>query len=227
MSHKNDVPAKDKIIEKDGRKYREEPVKPALPFWAASAVWLIAALALPMYRPFHLVLIALVSAAAAILTARLLPKETRLVELPFYVGNDDLDAMARAIADARDDLRAAREKIAGRKPQTAAVMAEIEETCAKIQSSILESPDDLPRIRRFLNYYLPTTRKLAAKYAAVTAQDADGANISETITAIEGALAQINTSFHHQLDALYADDALDVSTDITVLETMLARDNLK
>ena len=153
MQQNKPVPA-ESIVEKDGRRYREVPVRSALPLWAAAAVWILAALFLPMYSLWHLLLIAAASAAAAFLCARLLPKETRLV-------------------------------------------------------------------------YLPTTRKLSAKYAELCAQNAPGENITGTAAAIEEALAQINTSFHRQFDALYADDALDISTDITVLDTLLARDGLK
>lgn len=217
----------EKIIEKDGRRYREVPVRSALPLWAATAVWLFCALFAPMYNLLHLLLIAVVSAAAALLTARLLPTETKLVELPFCTDNADLDAMARQTADAQRALNAASDAVKSGKPETAALLAEIAATCARIRESILASPDDLSRIRRFLNYYLPTTRKLAAKYVELCTKTAPGANITETIGAIEQALAQINDSFHRQYDALYADDALDISTDITVLDTMLARDGLK
>ena len=215
------------IIERDGRRYRRVPRKSALPFWAAALVWLIAALFFPMISVIHLLLIALLSVAAALLAAKLAPRETMLVELPFYEGNSDLNHVAGQIADARDTLRAARDKAADKKPATAAVLTEIEETCGKIQAAVLANPDDLPKIRRFLNYYLPTTEKLANKYVLVLSQNADGANIAETTANIEQALSTIRVSFKNQLDALFSDDALDISTDITVLETMLARDNLK
>lgn len=226
MRQNKPVPA-ESIVEKDGRRYREVPVRSALPLWAAAAVWLLAALFLPMYSLWHLLLIAAVSAAAALLCARLLPKETRLVELPFCADNADLDAMARQTADAQQELIAAANAVAGAKPQTAALLREIAATCAQIRGAILASPGDLNRIRRFLNYYLPTTRKLAAKYTELCAQNAPGENITGTAAAIEEALAQINTSFHRQFDSLYADDALDITTDITVLDTLLARDGLK
>ena len=53
-----------KIIEKDGRRYREKICRSALPFWAAAGVWLISALFLPMYNMLHLIGIALVSLGA-------------------------------------------------------------------------------------------------------------------------------------------------------------------
>ncbi|MBE6562019.1 MAG: hypothetical protein E7662_12935 [Ruminococcaceae bacterium] len=220
-------PETEKIIEKDGRRYREKLRPSALPFWAAAAVWLIAALFLPMYNMLHLIGIALVSIGAGLLTAKFAPTKTELAELPFYEGNNDLNLVARQIASARDVLRDAQNQCAEKKPETSALLGGIEATCGKIQAAVLASPDDLPKIRRFLNYYLPTTEKLANKYTFLLTQDGGGANIAETAANIEQALRTVRSAFDAQLDALFSDDALDISTDITVLEMMLTRDNLK
>lgn len=215
------------IIEKDGKKYKEVPIKSALPLWAAAAVWLIAMLLLPLYHVLHLIGIALVSAGAALLVKKLVPKETKLVEIPFYTGNHDLDETVKTINATLADLRGATDRIASAKPDTASRLESIIKTIGKIRDAVIATPEDVKQIRRFLNYYLPATKKLADKYALLIAQDTDSANIKETSLAIENALAQVDTSFASQLDALFADDALDVSTDITVLETLLARDDLK
>lgn len=215
------------IIEKDGKKYKQIEMRSALPIWAAAGVWLIAALILPMYNILHLAGIGLVSLGAALLVKKILPKETKLVEIPVNTGNHDLDETVKSISAALSDLKSAAERIASAKPETARRLRDIAKTIEKIRDALITSPDDLPKVRRFLNYYLPTTQKLADKYAYLTAQDANSTNIQETSRAIENALAQVDTSFAHQLDALFADDALDVSTDISVLETLLARDNLK
>ena len=216
-----------RIIEKDGRRYREVLRRSALPFWAAAAVWIIAALCLPMYNLLHLIGIGLLSLGAGLLTAKFAPQKTELEELPFYEGNNDLNLVAKQIAAARDTLRKAQNACAAKKPETSALLGEIEAVCGRIQAAVLASPDDLPKIRRFLNYYLPTTEKLADKYLLVLAQEGGGTNIAETAANIEEALRTVRTAFDAQLDALFSDDALDISTDITVLETMLARDNLK
>lgn len=222
--NKDNTPA---VVEKDGKKYKVVQVKSALPIWAAAAVWLLAPLIFPMYNVFHLLIVAALSVGAALLVKKFLPKETKLVEIPFYTGNHDLDETVKSISAALSDLKSAAERIASAKPETARRLRDIAKTIEKIRDALITSPDDLPKVRRFLNYYLPTTQKLADKYAYLTAQDANSTNIQETSRAIENALAQVDTSFAHQLDALFADDALDVSTDITVLETLLARDNLK
>lgn len=222
--NKDKAPA---VVEKDGKKYKVVQIRSALPIWTAAAVWLLAALILPMYSVFHLLIVAALSVGAALLVKKVLPKETKLVEIPFCTGNHELDETVKSINTALTDLRAAADRITSAKPETARRLRDIAKTIEKIRDALIASPDDLPKVRRFLNYYLPTTQKLADKYAYLTAQDANSTNIQETSLAIENALAQVDTSFAHQLDALFADDALDVSTDITVLETLLARDNLK
>ena len=89
-----------------------------------------------------------------------------------------------------------------------------------------EQPDKLPQIRRFLNYYLPTTLKLLNAYDRMGSAGVAGANIDGTMGKIDAMMDKVVQAFDKQLDALFADEALDISTDITVLEQMLAREGL-
>lgn len=217
----------EKIIEKDGRKYREVTKKSALPFWAAAGVWVVAALFLPMYNLLHIAGIALVSVGVGLAVAKFLPREVELKEIPFYTGNTDLDTMVKTINEALTEFRKAEEILNTKGIDTAHRLDSISGTVEKIRDALISEPRDLPVVRRFMNYYLPTTQKLVNKYVFVMRQDADSENITSTAASIEDVLAQIDTAFKHQLDALFADDALDISTDIAVLEALLARDNLK
>ncbi|MBQ2995232.1 MAG: hypothetical protein IJD56_07010, partial [Peptococcaceae bacterium] len=47
-----------------------------------------------------------------------------------------------------------------------------------------------------------------------------------TMQKVESIMDNIVTSFEKQLDSLFGAEALDISTDITVLEGMLAREGL-
>ena len=90
----------------------------------------------------------------------------------------------------------------------------------------------------FMDYHLVTVTAMlmpllmvatvfyACSCLFVLGQGVESANATETKESINPALKQINNAFEKQLDALYADDALDISTDVTVLEAMLKRDNL-
>jgi 5-bromo-4-chloroindolyl phosphate hydrolysis protein len=86
---------------------------------------------------------------------------------------------------------------------------------------VSKNPDKLPRIRRFMNYYLPTLEKLMNTYLELSAEKIKGENIQKTLTGIEGILDTIKPAIERQLDNLYEDQAIDISSDITVLENML------
>ena len=87
-------------------------------------------------------------------------------------------------------------------------------------------PAKLPQIRRFMDYYLPTTLKLLNAYDRMDATGVAGENITGTKERVENIMGAIVTAFEKQLDSLFGEDALDISTDISVLETMLAREGL-
>ena len=77
-----------------------------------------------------------------------------------------------------------------------------------------------------MNYYLPTSLKLLNSYISLKEQSISGDNIHKTVSNIEGMLSTIADAFEKQLDNLFADQALDISTDITVLEGMLTQEGL-
>ena len=54
----------------------------------------------------------------------------------------------------------------------------------------------------------------------------DGENITATKEKVEGMLDTLCAAFDKQLDSLYGDEALDISTDITVMEQMLQQEGL-
>ena len=91
---------------------------------------------------------------------------------------------------------------------------------------MVEKPSKLPQIRKFMNYYLPTTLKLLNAYDRMDAAGVSGSNIDGTKGKIEDMLDTICTAFTRQLDDLYGEEAMDVSAEITVMEQMLAQEGL-
>ena len=87
-----------------------------------------------------------------------------------------------------------------------------------------EDPKKQGRIDTFMNYYLPTTQKLLDSYAEFEAAGVEGENLRQAKARIESTMDLIIKGFEHQLDELYKADALDVDSDIRVMETMLERD---
>ena len=77
-----------------------------------------------------------------------------------------------------------------------------------------------------MNYYLPTTIKLLNAYDRMDDTGISGSNIDTTKEKVERMMETIVVAFDRQLDALFGDEALDISTDITVMENLLKQEGL-
>ncbi len=101
---------------------------------------------------------------------------------------------------------------------------DIMEVSDKIIQDAIDDPKDVPQIKKFLDYYLPTTIKLLNAYDRMGAQGIEGQNISGTMTSIESMLDTAIDSYRKLLDSLFANQALDIETDIEVMNTLLKRE---
>lgn len=120
------------------------------------------------------------------------------------------------------NIRRANDRIAD--PVLSAKIDRLEELAAKIFRAVEEDPKKAGRIDTFLNYYLPTTQKLLDSYAEFESAGVEGENLRQAKSRIESTMDAIVRGFEHQLDELYKADAMDVDSDIRVMETMLNRD---
>lgn len=96
----------------------------------------------------------------------------------------------------------------------------------KIFRTVIEQPSKAPQIRRFLDYYLPTTLKMLRGYRKMDERKVSGQEAENVKDKIESAMDVVIGAFKKQLNTLYQNDILDISTDIDVLETMLKQDGL-
>ena len=198
--------------------------KPAAPIYAAAVVWILYALLFPLYRVGHLALCA--AASAVYLIARLFCRDVveEVEEKPEPTGNAELDKMISDGNLAIAEMKRLNESIKDEK--ISRQIDRLEEISGKIFDCVKASPEKLPQIRKFMNYYLPTTLKLLNAYDRMGSQGVSGENISGTMERVENMMGTIVTAFERQLDGLFGDQALDISTDITVLENMMAREGL-
>ena len=97
---------------------------------------------------------------------------------------------------------------------------------AGIFRAVIDNPEREQDVRKFMNYYLPTTLKLLKSYDMLEEQSYQGENILASRRKIESVLDTLIAAFEKQLDRLFQNDALDIATDIDVLETMMAGDGL-
>ena len=133
------------------------------------------------------------------------------------IENEDFEAKLREIRQLNDDIqdRAVSDRI-----------DRIGELTASIFRVVREKPDHAEEVRKFMNYYLPTTLKLLKSYSLMESQSYQGENIQASRKKIESVLDTLIHAFEQQQDRLFKTEALDVETDISVLETMMASDGL-
>ena len=87
-------------------------------------------------------------------------------------------------------------------------------------------PEIVPDLKKLMDYYLPMTVKLLNAYADMDAQPVQGENIQSSKREIEDTLDTLNRAFEKLLDSVFADTAMDVSSDISVLNTLLVQEGL-
>lgn len=212
--------------------------KPVAPFYAVGLLWLLGGLFLPLYSNTAIALLAAVSAAVFFLVNGICQgggtvagsagaENKEAPEKPKEepsTGNPELD---KAVKDGKLALREMKrldDNIAD--PGVSADIVRLEQVSEKIFEAVKDQPEKLPQIHKFMDYYLPTTLKLLNAYDRMSATGVSGENIDGTLDKVEGMMRNIVAAFEKQLDALYGSDALDISTDISVLETMMAREGL-
>ena len=101
----------------------------------------------------------------------------------------------------------------------------LEDVMNKIFAKVQSDPTLAPSLRRFMAYYLPTTKKLLQAYVDLSNQP-EVENITRTKQEIDQAMDTINDAYEKLLNDLFQSDAWDVSSDISVMQTMMAQDGL-
>ena len=200
-------------------------IKSPGPFYLAAAVWAVWGLFLPLYRPVHFILAAVVSAVAGVLGKGLFPdKEEEIPDPvePKTTGDPQIDALIQEKDKAISEMRRLNASIAGEK--ISAQIDHLEQVTQKIIDQVVANPEKLPQIRKFMNYYLPTTLKILNAYDRMADTGVSGTNIDTTKGKIEDMMDRVVVAFDKQLDALFGDEALDISTDITVLDNLLKQE---
>lgn len=105
-------------------------------------------------------------------------------------------------------------------------ISRIELLVERIFDRVETHPEIIPDLKKMMDYYLPMTVKLLNAYAEMDAQPVQGETIQSSKREIEDTLDTLNLAFEKLLDDLFADTALDVSSDISVLNTLLAQEGL-
>lgn len=205
--------------------------KSVAPYYGMAAVWVIWALFFDLYRIRDFAFAAVLSIGTFLLLRAVCRDEVTEVEVPEPpkeeekpTGNAELDKMIDDGRKAISEMKRLDDAIEDEK--ISQDIRRLETVCQKIFDQVKAEPSKLPQIRQFMDYYLPTTLKLLNAYDRMDSTGVSGDNITGTKEKVEKIMGTIVTAFEKQLDSLFGADALDISTDISVLETMLAREGL-
>ena len=121
-------------------------------------------------------------------------------------------------------IKAANDAIPGE--EISEKIARMEMLVDRIFDRVEQKPDTVSDIRKLMDYYLPMTVKLLDAYEEMDRQPIQGETIRSSKKEIEDTLDTLNEAFAKLLDSVFQDTAWDVSSDISVLHTMLAQEGL-
>ncbi len=121
-------------------------------------------------------------------------------------------------------IHACNDALPGR--EISAKISRMELLVDRIFDRVEQNPELVADLNKMMDYYLPTTVKLLEAYEDLDAEPVQGENIISSKKEIEKTLDTLNVAFEKLLDSLFQDTAWDVSSDISVLEMMLAQEGL-
>lgn len=102
----------------------------------------------------------------------------------------------------------------------------LENLLKEIFDRVQEHPEQMHRMHKLMDYYLPTTLKLVEQYAEFDEVSSPGEDILDAKKEIGKTLDMINQAFVTLLNNLFQDAAFDAAADAQVLQTMLAKEGL-
>ena len=215
------------------------------PLYVFAIIWLLSSIAFPLYELWGILLTlglctlgayiagkasasrkmkkekeaveaAAAAAAKAAAEAKKNPKKKSYgpeVDPIIEEGNRALSEMGRLYMSIKD-------------PEVRSKINEIMRITDKITQDAIDDPKDIPQIKKFMNYYLPTTLKLLNSYDRMSSLGIEGENLDRSMKSINEMLDAAIEAYKKRLDSLFENQALDIETDIEVMNTMLAREGL-
>ena len=205
---------------------KTKKIKSAVPIYGAAAAWLLLGLLFPgrILKIWFLIVAALISAAVYAVLSVFFRGRTIEIRENAKSGDRDADALINEGRKRLDSLKTADAAIES--ADISAKLARMSAAGEEIFNLLERDPRQMAAVRKFMNYYLPTTEKLIRSYRLMMDSKARGDNMTQAMASIENSLGMIAEAFEKQLDNLHRDRTLDIETDIDVLETMMASDGL-
>lgn len=208
------------------------------PFYGFSLTWLFLSFLMPLYRIWAIVLTAMLSGFVFYLLGKNAAKKANKAESS-EIAKEKQTSEAKPVKKSygpdidpiiEEGNRALSEMgrlyMSIKNTEVRMKINEIMRITDKITQDAIEDPSDIPQIKKFMNYYLPTTIKLLNSYDRMSAQGIEGENLDKSMKSINEMLDAAIDAYKKRLDSLFENQALDIETDIKVMNTMLAREGL-
>ncbi len=198
-------------------------------FIAAGLVFALYSALLPFYRLSDYLICSAIAVligwlvyqmAQGLDTSKKAPAQHKIPE----TGNPTVDQLVRHGQDMLSQIREENDRIPD--PSLSAKMEELDAISNQIFLTVTDKPEKAPQIRRFMDYYLPTVLKMLTNYRKLDEREVTGENAAKTKKRVAEAMDIVLDAFKKQHDQLYQNEMLDVTSDISVLETMLKQDGL-
>jgi uncharacterized membrane protein YccC len=139
-------------------------------------------------------------------------------------GDAEVDSLILRGQQLLEQIRSENDRLP--EPEISEQIDTIESIANQIFKAVIDQPKKAAQIRRFMDYYLPTTLKMLVAFRRMEEGNVTGENADNARQRIRSSLDMVIEAFQKQLARLYEDDTLDITTDMDVLETMLKQDGL-
>ena len=199
-------------------------IKSAIPIYVAAALWLVVGLLFPklVLKLPGLLITAALSVGAYFAASKVFPG--RDVEEKITTGDAAVDREIEKARERLENLRRANEAIPD--PEISKNLDRMVASGQQIFKELGRDPRKVALVRRFMNYYLPTSEKLMEQYQVLMNAPSKGENITSAMKTIESSMELAANAFEKCADNLYKDDEMDIDAEIKVMQTMLSGDNL-
>lgn len=190
------------------------------PYIAFGVTWILYAMAFNISKLWHIIPATLLSLVVGFVFACLSEKRPSKPEP--HVVKERVDDQAAQLDELAEQLRITGGAISD--PYVRDYSVSIYQLIEKIADNIDANPIDSKKSRTFTKHYVPTVISIFQRYRNLEKQGISGGNITDSMGAIVDSLDQIEEIFKKQLDDMFDDDALDIKTDLNVLESIMKSD---
>jgi len=201
--------------------------KSVIPIYGTGAIWVLCCFLLPFHGIGSYIALACAGVFSYLVLAMVFPGTIERIEstdLPEKSGDEKIDTLVAEGEKSVAEMRSLSQTIPNEEVRNKA--ESLVDITDKIYKKLLIEPNVYTQVKRFSDFFLPTSVKLLRTYNNFGQSGVTGENISNTMERIDAALDTSLESYSKFYDSLFETQALDIETDITVFDTMLKKEGL-